>query len=164
MFATKTILISFPLCIFLRVLLLLISWVWVALCRYFRFHLVICFVDICSNNVVSDGRHFTEYNYCFFGGYFFKVDVLFNMLMIFFFWSVLDKCFSDGCQVVTIIAFSFWRLKTRKQSTCSTQAPRRIWQRYWSFDIKNVSTSKAWKRILGRQIHLFIPYKSACGN
>ena len=85
MFAAKTILISFPLCIFLRVLLLLISWVWVALCRYFRFHLVICFVDICSNNVVSDGLHFTEYNYCFFGGYFFKVDVLFNRLMIFLF-------------------------------------------------------------------------------
>ena len=44
----------------------------------------------------------------------------FSICWWYFFWSVLDKCFSDGCQVATIIVFSFWRLQTRKQSTCST--------------------------------------------
>ena len=42
--------------------------------------------------------------------------------------------------------------------------PTRIWQRYWSFDIKRESTSKAWKRIMRRQIHLFVGYKSTYGT
>ena len=42
-----------------------------------------------------------------------------------------------------------------------TQTPTRIWQRYWRLDIKREPTSKAWKRIMGIQIHMLIRYKSA---
>ena len=57
---------------------------WATWCRYFRSLLVICFLDIYSNNVASDGLHFTECNYWFLYEFFFKVDVLSNTLMIFF--------------------------------------------------------------------------------
>ena len=36
--------------------------------------------------------------------------------------------------------------------------------KYWSFDIKRESTSKAWKRVMRRQIHLFTGYKSTYGT
>ena len=110
-FPPSNFLISFLVCIILRVSLLLIRWhvfsAWVAWCRYFKFLLVICCFDICSSNVVSDGLHFSESNYLFIWEYFLKVDALFNMLMIFFL-SILERYFSGGAQLATIIVFSFW--------------------------------------------------------
>ena len=73
---------SFPLCMFLRVFTCFSAWRgW---CCYFKFVLFFCFVDIRSNNTLSDVLLFTECSYWFLWKYCFEVDVVFNLLIIFF--------------------------------------------------------------------------------
>ena len=58
-----------------------------------------------SNDVFSDVLLYTECNCWFLWDWFFNVDVVFSMLMMYSL-SILDKSFSAGCQAVTIIGFS----------------------------------------------------------
>ena len=84
----------------------MIYWLW-AWCR-FRFLLFIRFVDIHSDNVVSDGLLFTECNYHWFlCKNFFKVDVIYNMLMIFFSKDLgyIFQCWMPGCNHCSLAVF-----------------------------------------------------------
>ena len=116
-FPPPNFLISFLVCIILRVSLLLIRWhvfsAWVAWCLYFKFLLVICFFDICSSNVVSDGLHFSESNYLFLWEYLFKVDAPFNMLMIFFlkYFGKIFQCWSSACNHYCLLVLDFFNLR-----------------------------------------------------
>ena len=117
-FPPSNFLISFLVCIILRVSLLLIRWhvfsAWVAWCHYFKFLLVFCCFDICSSNVVSDGLHFSESNYLFIWEYFLKVDALFNMLMIFFlkyFGKIFFQWWSSACNHYCLLLLDFFNLR-----------------------------------------------------